>query len=115
MAGLHHAVELVEVEVVATGDLRELVAGRGGAVAPDKRGVERAEREEGERGRQHGKRDAPRTAGEGCGGVHRLKRLKGLKREGRGGVARMRVPTIPARRRRAGPAHRIRAGSRGQC
>ena len=79
MAGLHHAVEGVRERGGAKGGLRELVAGRGGAVAPDKRGVERAEREEGERGRQRGERDAARTAGEGWGGVHRLKGLKGLK------------------------------------
>ena len=80
MSELHHAVEGVRERGCAEGGLRELVAGRGGgAVAPDERGVERAEREEGEDGRQHGAGDAPRAAGEG-GGVHGLKRLKGLKR-----------------------------------
>ncbi len=64
MAGLHHAVEGIRERGGAEGGLRELVAGCGGAVAADERGVECAEREEGEDGRQHGAGDATRAAGE---------------------------------------------------
>ena len=60
-------------DLQSNADLRKLVVGRDRTVAPDERGVERAERKEGDGGRQHGERDAASAAG-GCrrgdGGFH---------------------------------------------